>query len=403
MLSSINDILSAVEKLEGLLVELARRSMQTPSLSGEEGKYADLLLGYMRDLGYDVVYKDHVGNVVGELYGTEDQPAIMFNTHLDHVDPGSLELWRFDPYSGEIADGKLYGRGAADTKGATAAMIIAGAAVAKAGVKLQRSFLMTSVVMEEMGECLGMRHLMLETLKERQIQCIVSGEATSLNIAIGHRGRAELEISTRGKTAHASAPWRGVNAVYKMAPILLELEKAAEQLPEHPFLGKATMTVTNIYCKPGKYSIIPDQCTIYLDRRLIPGESLQQVVLALQQLLQKNGLKAEVRPREVEEQTYTGYREKAVKYMPPLYIDPQHSLVQTARKAVESSINYAPEIIKWDFATDLGWAAEHFKIPSIGFSPCEEHLAHTENEYIRLDYLKAAAKAYAALIVALCC
>jgi len=137
LLSSINDILSAVEKLEGLLVELARRSMQTPSLSGEEGKYADLLLGYMRDLGYDVVYKDHVGNVVGELYGTEDQPAIMFNTHLDHVDPGSLELWRFDPYSGEIADGKLYGRGAADTKGATAAMIIAGAAVAKAGVKLQ--------------------------------------------------------------------------------------------------------------------------------------------------------------------------------------------------------------------------------------------------------------------------
>lgn len=222
----------------------ARRLVQTPSPSGDEGEVAKVVSREMERLGYDRVFLDEAGNVVGLLRGRCAGGSVMFNTHLDHVDPGRPELWEYDPYGGEIAHGYIHGRGASDVKGAIASQVYGVALVKALGLPILGNVLVTAVVQEEMAEGIGIKYLCDVTLPKRRLSfdLVVVGEATNLNIALGHRGRYELEVVTYGRSCHASAPWRGVNAVYKMLPVIQGVEKLNEDLGTHPFLGKSTLT-----------------------------------------------------------------------------------------------------------------------------------------------------------------
>jgi putative selenium metabolism hydrolase len=401
-----NQISSFIESNSEYLASATSEFIRTPSPSGSEGAVAQVLLKALKEAGLEASV-DTAGNVVGRLPGRSNvagRKTLAFNVHLDCVPAGPSEAWRIDPYSGEIAEGRVYGRGASDTKGAWAPMILAMQAIAKSG-GVDGDVLFTAVVMEELSFGIGMRNLLDSTLKGSWPDFIVLGEATDLNIALGHRGRIELELIARGKSCHASTPWKGENALYSAARAITLVEKLSRDmavLHGHALLGRSTMTMTDIECMPGAHNVIPDLCKIYLDYRFLPHENRETILSLVKRRLDEAFLNVEAHVNGSEEKTYTGLSFKGEKYMPSYVIEPRHDLVRVATEAASTVLQQPPKTRRWDFATDGGYSMGVLGIPTIGFSPCEENLAHTVNEYVQIDYMVKAAKIYSEMILRLC-
>lgn len=384
------------------LINFTQKLIQTRSLPGEEGEVAELIAREMEKLRYDNVEVDGIGNVIGKIEGFSNKPIVMFNGHMDHVAAGPRELWPVDPYSAEIFEDAIWGRGAADMKGALAAMIYAGGKIVEQfRDMLNGTIYVTCVVMEEPSlECIGMKYLFE---KDRlKTDYVIIGEATNFDIANGGRGRIEVEIKTYGKACHSSAPWRGINALYKMAKVLLELEKLNEKLPSHPILGKSSLAVTAINCRPGipDYDTIPDEATIILERRLVPPENEETALRQFQELLNRLAredpeFKASVKIREVKVRDYLGNIHILKKVMGrPWIIDENHPLVQEAARIVAKVIGRKPKIRPYTFGTDANYTAGVLGIPTIGIGPGEERYTHTYEDHIKIRDLINACQIY---------
>ena len=385
----------------------ARKLVQTPSISGQEQEVAKLIASEMERLGYDEVFTDTMGNVVGMIKGSGQGENIMFNGHMDQVDPGRLEAWEHDPYGGIITGGYLHGRGTCDMKGAIASQVYAASLIKGLGLAHRGDIIVTSVVQEEPAECLGMAYLCDVTLAQRgiKVDSVVLGEPTDLKLVLGHKGRVELEVTTIGRTSHGSAPWHGINAVYKMLPILAKAQALDALLPNHELLGKSTIALTIISCSPGQLSVIPDLCTVSLDRRLTPGETtdhtLGQIETILKETSQEDAdFQGSVRVREIEEVSYTGLRTLARKLMLPWLIPAEHPKVTTMLTTL-NEVGQQPELGYWDFATDGSHTAAVLGIPTIGYGPGEGNLAHTPQERINLDSLMQSVIGNAAIALAI--
>ncbi len=401
----MHDLLNRIAaEMKEEVVQFAVELIKTPSTSGEEKQVAELCLGKMRGLSYDRVFRDEIGNVVGIVEGTGEGMGIMFNSHLDHVDPGDIHNWEYDPYGGVIADGFIHGRAASDVKTGMAVQIYTAELLRRAGIKLRGRLIFTGVVQEEPAEMFGMKYLMDNTLTKQNIpiDLMISSEATSLNVFIGHRGRVELEVITDGRTSHGSAPWRGINAVYKMLKVVEQVQALEADLPGHDFLGKASIALTNISCSPGRLSIIPDRCTVSLDRRLVPGETLDQVLNQINLILEEQSsldpnFKGRVQVRRAKETSYTGYSEEVEKFMPAWALAPDHPLVKRSLEAL-IRVGQTPSIGKWDFGTDASWVTGVRGIPTIGYSPMQEEYAHTPLDRASIDMLIKGLAGNAALV-----
>lgn len=389
------------------VIAFAQKIIRIPSISGDEQKMADVCMAEMAKLGYDEVFRDDAGNIVGIIKGSGGGKNLMFNSHMDHVDAGDLHNWQYDPYGAIIADGYIHGRAASDVKGGTASQIYAGAILKKLG-KIKGDIIYTGVVQEEPAECFGMRYLCEKTFKEKNIHydVMISSEATNMNLFLGHRGRIELEINVYGRTAHGGSPWRGINAVYQAGSLLKGIEEIDAELPEHDFLGKATLSLTKISCSPGRLSIIPDVCTLCLDRRLLPGETLQDVLEPLQALVDelktKNpAFQADLKVRKVQSTSYTGYTAELEKFINAWSIAADNSYVQACVSAL-AGIGQKPLFGKWDFATDASYVTGILGIPSIGYSPMEEQYAHTPLDRVNIDDMIKAVAGNAAIAYEIC-
>jgi len=398
-------ILELSKEMEQDVISFAQKLIQTPSISGGEKALADLCMDEMKKLGYDEVFRDGAGNIVGIIKGTGEGKNIMYNSHMDHVDPGDIKNWEYDPYAAVIDGEYMHGRAASDVKGGMASQIYAGAVLKKLG-KLKGDFIYTGVVQEEPAEMFGMKYLCDVTRKEKNINfdLMVSSEATGMNLYIGHRGRVEMEVVTYGRTSHGSAPWRGINAVYKMVPIIEGIQKIAETLPPHDFLGKATLAVTIISCSPGRLSIIPDVCTVSLDRRLVPGETVEDAMKPIKELIEDlkkkdPEFKAEIRVRKVRETSYTGYSEEVEKLMDAWIVDKDHPYVKSAVEAL-NKVGQNPGFGKWDFGTDASYVTGKLGIPTIGYSPMEEQYAHTPIDRVKVENIAKAVAGNAAIAYA---
>jgi putative selenium metabolism hydrolase len=389
-------ILDTSDQLFDEMLDFACELIRTPSPSGEEKALAELCAARMHQLGYDEVFIDAIGNVVGVLRGSGGGASLMFNSHMDHVDPGNAALWQYPPFGGVVSGGYLHGRAASDVKGGLATQIYAGALLRQAGIPHKGDILFSGVVQEEPAEMLGIRHLCEQTLPERQLRfdLMLSSEATGLNLFLGHRGRVELEVVTEGRTSHGSAPWRGINAVGKMLPVLMAVEQLAVTLPTHPVLGQSTLALTNINCSPGRLSIIPDVCSVSLDRRLLPNETPAQALAQIKAILANltasdPEFKATARIRSVRETSWTGLATDCAKQMEAWLIRPEHPLVIETAKALHA-IGQTPDFGIWDFATDASYVTGVLGIPTIGYSPMEEQYAHTPNDRVSLAMMKKA-------------
>lgn len=389
------------------LIAFAQRLVQTPSISGHEGAVAELIVNEMKKLAYDEVFTDEMGNVVGIIKGSGQGENLMFNSHMDHVDPGRLEAWKYDPYGGVIDEGYLYGRGICDMKAALASQVYAGALIKDLGLDHKGDILVTAVVLEEPAECLGIAHLCDVTLAQRGIRVdfVVLGEPGDLKFVLGHRGHVELEVTTVGRMSHSSAPWCGINAVYKMLPVISRVQALDATLPTHDILGKAAINLINISCSPGRLSIIPDLCTVSLDLRLVPGQTVEQILAEIERIVNDIGqgdheFKASVRVREVEEKSYTGIKTMGKKAKPPWLIPADHPKVIKAWNAMRK-LGHEPEFGYSTYATDGSHTAGILGIPTISYGPGEEELAHTSQERVGVTSLIESAAGNVAIAMAI--
>ncbi|MHC1760926.1 MAG: YgeY family selenium metabolism-linked hydrolase [Negativicutes bacterium] len=397
------NLLDAAANLNDDMLDFARTLIRTPSLSGDEKAVATLCAYEMNRLGYDEVFIDEIGNVVGIIRGSGGGCNLMYNSHMDHVDPGNEALWDYPPYGGVMENGYIHGRAASDVKGGLATQIYAGALLRRAEISLRGDYIVTGVVQEEPAEMFGIQFLCSKTLPAHGIRfdLMISSEATGLNLFLGHRGRVEIEVVTEGRTSHGSAPWRGINAVNKMLPVLEQINRLAETLPTHPILGRSTLALTNITCSPGRLSIIPDLCTVSLDRRLLSEEScemaLNQIETILSTLSEKDPeFKAMARIRTVSETSWTGYSMDCAKKMAAWMLRSDHPLVIETVKALHS-IGQTPGFGKWDFATDASYVTGVLGIPTIGYSPMEEQYAHTPQDRVSTELMLKALAGNAAI------
>jgi putative selenium metabolism hydrolase len=376
------------------MIVFAQRLVHTPSLSTQEGAVAALLVGEMQRLGYDDVRLDAMGNVIGRI-GPPDGRKLLYNGHMDTVGVGDETAWQRAPHGGEIVDGVLYGRGASDMKGALAAMVYAGRAIKERAAQLRGALYVVAVVQEEPCEGAAMRHVV-----EREgvrPDWVVLGEATNLQIARGQRGRIELVVKTQGRSCHASAPERGVNAIYEASRLIVGLELLAPQLNQDSFLGRGTIAVTEIHAESGSHNVVPDVCSLIVDRRLTIGETETRALTEVRRVLTREGIKGTVEIPVYRAESHTGWPIEAPQTYPYWITSEAEPLLLTASRVIEAELGFLPRLGRWDFSTDGVYTMGVAGIPTIGFGPGEERFAHTVQEQIRVKDIEAAARVYAAL------
>ena len=367
------------------LVEFCQALIRIPSLSGEEGALARLIADRMTGLGYDEVWRDEIGNVIGLIRGHTRHPAVMFTAHMDHVDVGDPALWPHPPYSGVVEEGYVWGRGASDTKGAIATQVLLPLVLKE---RPAADVYVAEVVLEEKGGA-GTRHL----VNHLRPDVVIIGEATKNQLCVGHRGRVEVVATAVGKAAHASQPHLGKNPHYPLAEFLLRLQELL--MSERPPF-KATVAPTLYFTDQQSANVIPGKAWVHLDWRTVPGETPEVVLKRLREV--GPGLRFSI---PVEELTsYTGMRTQMKKVRAPYLLNAQHPVVSKIREVLEMELDRKVDVGYWHFVTDAGYFAEQ-GIPVIGYSPCEEELAHTYQDRVSISLMEEALASYPALVKAI--
>ncbi|MFP3897436.1 MAG: YgeY family selenium metabolism-linked hydrolase [Anaerolineales bacterium] len=392
------------------LTTFAQELVRTPSPSTQEGEVASLTAAEMRSVGFDDVTIDRMGNVIGRIGPDTGGKKLLYDAHMDTVGVGEISNWQRDPFAGDIADGILYGRGACDMKGALAAMVYAAKALIESSPPLTGDLYVVGVVQEETCEGLALQHIVEE--KGLRPDWVLLGEPTNLQIARGQRGRMGLQIKVRGRSCHASTPERGTNAIYEAARIVVGLELLAPQLERDPFLGQGTIAVTDINSTKGsdtlrddhsaprqsvQHNTIPDNCTLYIDRRLTTGETETRAINEVRRIIAREGVRAEVEIPVYDAKSYKGYRTEKRQFFSAWTISEADPFLLQASETVDAVLGFVPHTGKWNFSTDGVYSAGTAGIPTVGFGPGEEAHAHTVDDQVRLDDLKAAAQVYAQL------
>ncbi|HMP90425.1 MAG TPA: YgeY family selenium metabolism-linked hydrolase [Kiritimatiellia bacterium] len=390
------NVLALAREMEPRLVKFMQDIISIKSLSSEEGRVVKRIQAEMKKLGYDEVRVDPMGNVIGRI--GKGPIKIAIDGHVDTVDVGDLSAWKTNPFEPVIKKGVLYGRGASDMKGGVASAVYAGALLKRIGFPKNVSLYVTGTVQEE--DCDGLCWQYLVKEEKLRPNVVVITEPTSLRIYRGHRGRMEIEVETSGVSCHGSAPERGVNAIYKMAGIVADIEKLNERLKPRKPLGKGTVTISHIRSRSPSLCAVADGCVIHLDRRLTVGETEKVAVDQIKSLPSVKKARAIVRVLNYDTPSYTGLSYPTKKYYPTWEMPESTREVKKAREAYEQVFNAKPVVGHWTFSTNGIATAGMHDIPTIGFGPGHEHFAHAPNECVEIEHLTRACAFYAGFVLA---
>lgn len=371
------------EDVEDFLKEL----IKAKSLSGEEDEVAGLIKNEMKDLGYDEVFEDEYGNIVGRI--GDGKPEVMFEGHMDTVGEGSSE-WDHEPFSGIEEDGKIHGRGSVDMKGSIASMIYAGFEAKEQIKKLGGSLYVTTVVHEETAEGAAIKNVIENHVRP---DYVIIGEPSNLDICIGHRGRAVIEVNTEGRSSHASMPELGKNAAYELIDVINKLKEL--ELDQDDFLGKESMALVHISCEPGSGPVVPDKAKAVLDFRIIQETTEKTLLNKIDKVMNELNVegKSEIVTGELE--SYNGEKIEA-KYFFPAWKTKNDEFISSVKKALKFVDD--TEIRSWTFSTDGVYTAGKAKIPTIGFGPGNEELAHQPNEHTETNEIEIAVQGYKSIL-----
>lgn len=386
---------------EQQLIAFTQKMIRQRSYSGEEDKVAAVMKEFSDANGFTDVHVDKYGNCICHIKGKQPGPKILFDGHMDTVPVPDTASWEHDPFGAEIIDGKMYGRGTSDMKGALSSMMAAAAFYAKdCDYDFKGDIYVAGVVHEECFEGVAAREISAHVKPDY----VIIGEASQLNIKIGQRGRGEIQVETFGEPAHSASPDEGVNAVYKMCRVIEAIRGLVP--PTHPVLGDGILELVDIKSSPYPgASVVPDYCRATYDRRLLVGETKESVLAPLQELLdnmmkEDSQLKAKVSFVTMEEECYTGNKIASERFFPGWLYDKEDAFIQDTYKEMKE-LGFEPTITNYDFCTNGSHYAGEAGIKTLGLGPSKETLAHKINEYIEIDQLVKATQCYYGTIKAL--
>jgi putative selenium metabolism hydrolase len=383
-----DDVLGAARRYETDIVRFLRDMIAIPAESCREEQRCKRVRQEYERLGFDEVFFDRLGNVVARV-GTGPF-KILLDGHIDCVGVGDLAAWKHDPFKGKHADGKIWGRGAVDELPAIACMAYGLKVLMERGFPQDATVYLSASVMEE--DCDG--YCLLHLVEQEGIRphVVVLGEPTDLNVYRGQRGRVEVTITTHGVSSHAAHSERGINALYKIAPIISDVEALVSRLPKDDFLGKGSVVVSFIECTTPSLNAVPDRTRIYLDRRLTAGETVETAMAELRALPHLGDAVVELLCYDAT--SWRGERARQEKFYPTWVVPEEHPLVQGVAAAAEAILGARPAISRWSFSTNGVASMGRLGIPTVGFAPGREELAHTTDEWILVDDLVRATAVY---------
>ncbi len=385
-------ILKAARNNEQQVAKFLRDIIAIKSLSSQEEQVIMRIKEEMERCKYDEVRIDPMGNILGRI--GNGKHIIALDAHVDTVDVGNPVNWSIDPFKGAQKDGIIYGRGACDMKGALASIVHGGKLIKDLGLEDDYTLYVVGSVQEE--DCDGLCWQYIINEDKLRPEVVVITEPTNLAVYRGHRGRMEIEVRTRGISCHGSAPERGVNAVYKMAPIVADIEKLNERLKGEPFLGKGTVTIAEIRSTSPSLCAVADSSTIHLDRRLAATDTLESAVKEIQDLPSVKKAEAEVVVLDYAVPSWNGLTYPTKKYYPTWLLPENHPVLSSGVKAFEGLFGQKPPVSRWVFSTNGVAVMGMHGIPCIGFGPGNEIYAHMATEQIPIEHLVKASAWYAA-------
>lgn len=348
-------------------------------MSHEEADLAAVVAQEMRSLAFDDVWLDEVGNVYGRVKGREpDLGALVLNSHLDHVDPGDLSLWPAPPYAADVIDGRIVGRGACDIKGPLAVQIYSMAGLRRSNVRPRRDVVFTGVVQEEIGGA-GAVHWVSHL--DYPVDLVVLGEPSSNHLSLGHRGILQVWVKFSGRSVHASVPDEANNPNYALARFLARLHGSRSELSVHPLLGETTVAPTIIEVDTKSLNVTPAWTRVLLDIRTA-SESPNSLYAFIKRLA--GDAPCEIGDAWAEDPDAPAHRSEETIF--GYFTDPESETVQRTAELVTRGMGWSPDLTSYRFATD-GRHFVPYGIPIIGYSPGEEHLAHTVNESISIEMI----------------
>jgi putative selenium metabolism hydrolase len=374
-----NKVLDTVKQYEKDMIRFLRDLIKTPGESAKEEKVAKRIEREMKELKFDDVYIDEMGNIHGVI--GKGKHLIAYDGHIDTVGVGNIENWSFDPYEGFEDEEYVGGRGASDQRGGVASMVYAGKVLMD--LDLMDDFTLEVVGSVQEEDCDGIAWQYIINKLNLKPEFVVSTEATDGKIYRGQRGRMEIRIDVNGKSCHGSAPERGENAIYKMAPIILDLEKLNNNLKSDSFLGKGSLAVSEIFYTSPSRCAVADSCAISIDRRLTRGETKESAFEEIMELPSFKKAGARISLYKYNKPSWKGYVYETDCYFPTWVVEENDISCKSAVYAYKEMFGRNPIVDKWTFSTNGVSIMGMYNIPVIGFGPGSEVEAHAPNEKVK--------------------
>jgi len=376
------------------ITDFMREICAIPSMNSQLKDVGERIASEMRKLHFDEVRFDKMGNIMGRI--GNGKKVIVFDSHIDTVGIGDPHEWQWDPFEGKVEDGVLFARGACDEKGSTPGMIYGMAAARDFGL-LDGWTAWYFGNMEEW--CDGIApNTFVEVDPKVRPDFVVIGEPTKMQVYRGHKGRIELKVTAKGKSAHAASNQLGINAIYLLLPVIEGIKNLEPKLGDDPFLGNGKITVSDMKVQTPSLNAVPDEAVIYIDRRMTFGETQEAAIKQIEDLIPEES-KARVKVEKLfyNEPSYTGFVFPVDKYFPAWALPDEHELVQAGLNTAKLIGLPEHPSGKWAFSTNGIYWGGKAKIPAIGFGPGDEVTAHTVLDSVPLNDMVKAAEFYALL------
>lgn len=375
------------------ILKFFREIVAIPSMNSDIEAVGKRIGEEMTTLGFDEVYVDKYGSIVGKI--GDGEKIILYDSHIDTVGIGDPGQWEWDPFEGKVENGMLYARGALDEKGSTPGMIY-GMAMAR-DLGLLDGY--TAYYLGNIEEwCDGIGCQAFSEWENVVPDFVVIGEPTKMNVYRGHKGRLELEVVCKGKSAHAASNYMGDNAIYKMLPVIDAIDKMGATLRDHEFLGQGVITVTRVESVSPSDNAVPDECRIFIDRRVTFGDTKESVIAEIAAIIPEEYKDDfEILELVYDEPSHTGAVFEYEKFFPSWALEEDEAFIKAGVNAIKALWDKDVTPGKWDFSTNGNYWRGKAGIPCLGFAPGDEIYAHAVNEHVPLEDVVEATKFYALL------
>lgn len=392
-------LMDEVDRLRGDVVEYTRDMVRIPSENppGDETEISDHVSELLASLGFDVEQvesrPDRV-NTLGVLEGAGGGKTLLWNGHYDTVPVGNMDYWTVDPFGGEVKDGRIYGRGSGDMKGAIASAMVAAKALGNLGLRLRGDLRIHAVADEEFFGRYGTKYLCENGYVEDVDAAIVGEASTRGGVVMARpavRGRTLVNIHVKGRSAHSSRPEMGVNAVLKMSKVLLAIDETEFSFPKHGLLPDPTMAPGTTIKGGTKDNIIPEDCEAVCDVRTVPGMAPEQVLRDIRAVVE--GLRSSDPELDVSVESPLN--------KPPSEIPLDHPLYRSAAKATEQVVGYRLEPLGASGSNDTSYLTNLAGVPAMAFGPGGGN-AHAPDEWADVETLVTFAKIYGLMMLDIC-